>query len=369
MDPKQLKFTCEIKDLKNAINKVEKTSQKNVENISLACVLLEVKDSKLILRTTNMDIWSEVRIAVKDSVEGSTCVLVGVFSSLLASLLENTVSVFLEGAGLVVKTEKTRTVIKTVSINDFPETPKIENAKNIKISSESLIQGAKSVSYAASVSSIKPELSSVYVFGEENELVFVATDSFRLAEKRLKIKEKSDFSPLLIPQKNFAEVVRFLDGFGEVTLATSQGMISFFGENFSLVSRVVEGNFPDYKRIIPKTFVSEVEILKQDFVDSLKTVNNFIDSFGKIRISFEENAKNVELSSKDNEKGETKILVSSRVNGQGLDINFNCRYLSDCLQSLTADTIVFNFSGQNKSVIVRGKGVEGFLYLVMPMNK
>src|SRR5207253_1390922 len=153
----------------------------------------------------------------------------------------------------------------------FPTIPHIDGEKTLKLSAKELIRGIKAVWYSAASSSMKPELSSVYVYTDHDGLIFASTDSFRLAEKHIKMKGVEDFGSILIPVKNVPEIMRILEGCpGDVEISLTKNQISFSYSGVYLTSRVVDGVFPDYKQIIPKDFKTKVTVLKQDVASALK---------------------------------------------------------------------------------------------------
>jgi DNA polymerase-3 subunit beta len=225
--------------------------------------------------------------------------------------------------------------------------------------------------YSASISSIKQELSSVYIYHNDGKLIFVSTDSFRLAEKTLIIRDKiEDFEPILIPLSNIAEIIRVLEYVGgNIELNISNNQISFVSDKIYLTSRLINGSFPDYKQIIPKEYTTEVVILKQDIVNTLKNTNVFSDKFNQVSFSINPAEKSFTVSSKNENVGEVTDAVDSAITGDSLNINFNHKYISDCFQSINQDSVSLEFAGLSKPMVVRGVGDPSFFYLVMPMNK
>ena len=366
-----MKFECVVEKLKEAINKVEKITQKNSTLPILSCVLLDVSKNTLTVKATNLDLGIEFSLPVKTTVEGSTAVSASVFSQFLSGVVnEKSVVVYLEENTLHLETDKSKTTIKTFPVDDFPIIPRVEEGKEFEVEAKDFVRGLKSVWYSASISSIKPELSSVYVYENENELVFVATDSFRLAEKRVKCKKVVDMPSILIPNKNVGEVIRVLDGVSDdVTLTINQNQIVFTSSYFYLTSRVVEGNFPDYKQIIPKEVTTKVVALKGDLSGALKAVSVFLDSFNQVRFSIEPKAKKIELSAKNGDVGQNTVSLGAVLEGENISVGFNYKYISDCFQSIDSDSVSLEFSGPNRALVIKGVSDNSFLYLVMPMNR
>jgi DNA polymerase III subunit beta len=366
-----MKFECVVEKLKEAIQKVEKITQKNSTLPILSCVLLEVSKNTLTVKATNLDLGVEYSIPVKTINEGSVAVPAGIFSQFLSGIVsEKNVILYVEEGALHLETEKSKTNIKIFPIDDFPIIPRVEEGKEFEIEAKDFVKGLKAVWYSSSISSIKPELSSVYIYENSNEIVFVATDSFRLAEKRVKCKKVLDMPVILIPNKNVGEIIRVLDNFSEdITLTVSKNQIVFTSPSFYLTSRVVEGNFPDYKQIIPKEFTTNVVVLKADLVNSLKATNVFLDTFNQVRFLINPKAKKIELSAKNGDVGQNVVSFQAVLEGEDVSVGFNYKYISDCFQSIDSDSVSLDFCGPNRPLVIKGVSDNTFLYLVMPMNR
>ena len=263
-----------------------------------------------------------------------------------------------KGQILEVRTLKTKTNIKTLPSEDFPLIPEVGDEGEFSLPARDLIFGIKSVIYASAVRSVKPELSSISITADGDHLTFAATDSFRLAEKKIRIKKPLYFKQILIPQKNAIELI---------TIEEHQA--AFRSSNIYLTSRVIDGIFPDYKQIIPKKITSSATVLKQDLIASLKTSIIFLDTFNQLTLKLMPKAKHFEIESKNSTAGENINSIEAALTGEDLSININHRFLSDCFQSVTTDSLSLEFSGQAKPVVVKGVGDTSFLYLVMPMNR
>lgn len=366
-----MKIECSQTQLAQSIGKAEKITGKNSTLPVLSCVLLEAKGSSLIIRSTNLDLGIEITIPVKVQKEGVVAVPGNLLVSYVSNVQDEGPITLESNDGVLLITTKTKeTQIKTLSSDDFPVIPRIDEGKSFKIESAELVSGFKSVWYSASVSTMKPELSSVYMYADNGIITFVATDSFRLAEKRIKVKQTGDLEAVLIPYRNVSEIVRILDSTSSVVdVHFDNNQISFSFENTYIISRIVDGVFPDYKQIIPKICTTEAIILKQDLVQALKLSNIFSDSFNQVTFSVRPEDKILEITSKNIDKGEHHNTIESSLEGDSLEIRFNQKYITDCFNSINSDSLSLKFDGVTKPMIIKGSKDEGFLYLVMPMNK
>jgi DNA polymerase-3 subunit beta len=367
-----MKVETNIQKLKTALIQADKITSKNASHPVLGAVLLTAKDGSLNIRSTNLSLGVDITIEAKVEKDGVVAVpgslLVGVFSSLLG---KKEVVLELVGDSLTVSSTGVNLLIKTVESEDFPSIPRIEGLA-FEIPTETLLKGLKAVYYTAAVSDIKPEVSSVYVYPEDNDsLNFVATDTFRLAEKKLKLDDVPDFDGLLIPFKNISEILRVLGDHEseKVSIVFNKNQISFEVSNVYLTSRLVDGVFPDYRQILPKESKTSIIVLKQDLINALKLANVFGDKFQQVTVVVDPKAGVFELSSKNTTVGENNTTLEATLSGDPITLNINYKYLLDCFQSMYEDSVVIELTEANRPLVVKGVTDKSFLYLIMPMNR
>ncbi|MDO8482976.1 MAG: DNA polymerase III subunit beta [bacterium] len=365
-----MKVECVQEKLQKILSQAEKISGKHLNLPVLSCILLDAKNGQLAIRSTNLDLGFESCLPAKIEEEGVLAVPSGLLSSFVSNLQgEKNVKLKGDSNTLSVMTSKNRTVIKCLPPEDFPTIPEVSKDHSFEIHAVDFVKGLKAVWYSSSISSVKPELSSVYIYPEDGSVVFAATDSFRLAEKKVKTKT-SDFERLLIPFKNIPEIIRTLEGVdGVVEVRVSKNQIAFVFGGTYLTSRVIDGTFPDYRQIIPKEFKTEAVLLKDDLARSLKIATIFSDNFNQVNMTIVPAEKKFELTTKNNTLGENTTLLDAALSGEPAEANFNYRYIADCLQSIDSDSVSLSFAGSSRPVVIRGVGDRSFTYLVMPMNR
>ncbi len=363
-----MKAVCLREKFIHAVLKADKVTSKNPNLAVLSCILVGGAGDQLVIRATNLEMAVEVSIPAKIEKEGVMALPAGTILSFLTNIpSDKNVSFTLgDDKNLVVECGGHKAVIKTVPYEDFPHIP-MTGDKEINLDIEEVKSGIRSVWYGASISGIKPELSSVYVFSEEGDLVFVGTDSFRLAEKKVKSKKNHGDVSLLVPQKNIADLLKiFEDVSGEVSLKFDSNHFSINTPNLSVISRLVNGNFPDYRKIIPKEHSTEVTVLKDDLIQSLRIMKVFSDKYNQISIAISGSRGTFEISSKNSDVGQGTYVFKSKVKGESLNLNFNHKYLFDCLQAIPEESVVMKFNGPGKALVVEGHNNSSFVYLVMP---
>ncbi|HEY4528519.1 MAG TPA: DNA polymerase III subunit beta [Candidatus Paceibacterota bacterium] len=366
-----MKIECIKEQLEEGFSKASKIASKNSSLPVLSGFHLEAINNSLVIKATNLDLGISVTVPAKVTETGVVVVPAYILSSFISSLSkDHSVSINSKDNLIEVKTNSTKTNIKTLPSEDFPIIPDISEDGVFSLPARDLVFGIRSVIYAASQGSIKPELSSISVTHEGDFLTFAATDSFRLAEKKIRIKKMPHFKQILIPQKNALEIIKIFDhGEEEVSVSIGENQIALRSNGIYLTSRVIEGVFPDYRQIIPPKYITLATILKQDLINSLKTILIFSDSFNQLTIKVFPSGKTFEMETKNLNIGEIVHKAEAVLEGEDLSINVNHRYFTDCLQSISTDSILLEFSGQTKPIVMKGVGDTSFLYLVMPMNQ
>lgn len=363
---------CVKEKLESAIIKAGRATGKNVTLPVLQCVLLEVSDNQLLIRATNLDLGVEVSVPVKAHQDGVVAVPSDILASYLSHISDDNVTLKQEEGYLEVSTQNAATHIKTFNHEDFPTLPEVEGGREFAVDAETVVSGVKSVVYSAATSSMKPELSSVYIAPSDQgkNLVFVATDSFRLAEKRLSVKDLPTFDYVLIPARNAMEVTRLLEEEGgSVKVVVDENQVAFQGGQMYITSRTVDGVFPDYKQIIPSEFETEATILKRDLVSALKIATIFADKFNQVTFTVSPSEKKFQLDTRNSEVGENTNQLDGALSGVDLSVTFNHKYVMDAFQSINADSVALHLNSGGKPMIMKGVSDESFTYLVMPMNR
>jgi DNA polymerase III subunit beta len=365
-----MKLECSVEKIKNAISQVERITGKNLTLPILSSILLIASKNSLKLRSTNLNLGIEIEIPVKIEKEGTIAISGSILNSVFSNVSQNE-NVFFENidGNLLIKTKKSQIKLKSQPFEDFPTIPKV-TGNSFEIESNKLVDGIKAVYYSSSVSDIKPEISSVFIYTSEDNLIFVSTDSFRLAEKKVKVKGLNEINGILLPYKNIGEILKvFGEVKGIIKVCFNKNQISFSSDNIYLTSRIIDGIFPDYRQIIPKDSLTSAVVLKQDLLNALKLSNVFSDKFNQVNLRISAKEKVFELSSANNDIGENKTFLDAVLAGETIELSFNYKYFLDCFQSINPDSVSIKLSGSSRPIVISPVSDTSFTYLIMPMNK
>jgi len=356
--------------LTQALELLTRISTKHVTLPVLQCVLLEAKENQLTLKATNLELSIEIEIPCKTQEVGIVAIPAQIFLQSIQYGTEAEVSLRVEEGVLLIESNKTNTSIKSIPHDEFPTIHRLAGTPLI-LQRALFSLGIKTVAFAASAASIRPELGSVYIQQKkEHSLTFVCTDAFRLMEKTVAQKGVILEHGFLLPQKNAIEISRLcdlLESDPELVVSENQCGLAFINEGVYITSRLVSASFPDYEQIIPKEYTTHVTVLKNDLLKAFKKTAVFLNKYQQVTVSVLEG--NITLSSQNNEVGHVTDSVKAVVTGDDLTLNFNQQYLTDPFSHISDESVVLHFAGIGRSVVISGVSDKNLRYLVMPMNR
>jgi DNA polymerase-3 subunit beta len=365
-----MEFEIQTKEFTETLSRAEKITGKNLSLPVLRCVLIGAGKEGVVIRATNLDVGFESTLSATVKKEGVVALPADILNAFLQNVYEKNITLKEENDTVRIVFGKNTTVIKTYNSDEFPILPNVKDGISFTIDPQVFVNGLKNVWYSAASSSIKPELSSVYIQGVNQGVIFAATDGLRLAEKKLSAEKSGDFDAFLLPIKNVGEIIRnFEKSTSQITVTYTQNQTSFVLGNVHITSRVIDGTFPDYAQLIPKEFSTEIILLKQELIDALKLSTIFSNMYQQMHFSINPKEKKIVLKTQNQDVGENTITLEGTIQGEELQIHFNHRYISDALQSISADSVSLSFNGMGKPLVIRAVGDSSFTYLVMPMNR
>ncbi len=344
--------------------------RKNTSLPALSSILIIAGDDGIKMRATNLETGIDLKLEGECRSKGVVAIPATILQQIAGSLTPEG-KITLEHTGDIVSliSGTGKSSIKTVPHDDFPSIPFPEDQKNKIILPGTLLRTLlTSIASCASNSTIRPELSSIYLSLEGGILTTVATDSFRLAEKKTALSNKGIQGKLLIPAKNAVEIAQALPD-SDITLTFDEHQCAFFSATGVIVSRLTNATYPDYRQIIPKESIVEAVILRKDFETALKRTSIFSDSFQKIRINFDPKKNHFSFFANNIDIGESVETLSAQITGSALDLSFNHRYLSAVLALTNTESLSLTAAGIGRPLIIKGVGDPSLLYLISPMNQ
>ncbi|TSC69131.1 MAG: DNA polymerase III subunit beta [Parcubacteria group bacterium Gr01-1014_56] len=365
-----MKFDCGIEQLLTAVSLANRFVERRANLPVLSSIFIAAEGGHLTLRATNLECGVEVSLPAKINKDGVVSVPGGILAGFLSNARGKSITGELVGGVLKLQTERVSASIKTTPHEDFPILPHVSASSSFTIKTADIARAIRSVAYCASTSAIKPELQSILLYAEAGKLITAATDSFRLAEKTVPLRSSGSVPQLLLPARNATELYRILETTtGEIEIYYNEHQISTHIGAVYYTSRLLDGAFPNYRQIVPKSFSTEAVVLREDMAQALKSLSIFADKSSQVSLSIDSSNKTVVLSSRNPDVGEQVSTLRATLSGEAVAMNFNGRYLADSLQAITGESVRLHSNGPGKPLLVKDASDDSFFYLAMPMNR
>ena len=361
----QLQVTQE--NLNKALSTVARVASARNTLPILANVLLKTVGNRLTISATNLDIAITQHIGAKVVEEGAITVPARLMQDFISSLPSGVIELKLEDNKLRITTEKYQSVVNGVVADDFPVMPEISGGNAWTINAAQFKKGLQQVIMAASADESRPVLTGVLLQTTEGHLFAAATDSYRLAEKDLGANA-SDVQ-LLIPATAIQDLLRIIGDFDEVMSVTHDDQqVLFQANDVDLVARLIEGKYPDYRKLIPSTFAVEAKLKRADLLNVTKVSSLFArESAGSITINVDGDKAELSIRSVASQLGENTASANGTITGSG-SITLNSRYLLDALHAFTGDEVTFSFNGKLEPTLLKDPKGGDYVHIIMPLK-
>jgi DNA polymerase III subunit beta len=362
-----MKLQVTQENLSRALGSVAKVANSRGTLPILSNVLVKTVGTRVSIAATNLDIAITHYIGSKVSEEGAITVPARLMQDFVSSLPSGVINLHLEDNKLHIETEQYQSTINGISAEDYPVMPAITGGHEWKVAAKVLKTGLQQVLIAASNDEARPVLTAVYVHAHEGQLYLVATDSYRLAEKRL-MATKEDIS-LLIPASALQDLLRILgDDDEQVTVTHDDQQVLFKVGDIELVTRLIDGNYPDYRKLIPGGFATSATLKRVDLNNITKVSSLFArESAGSVTINLDETKQAVSIRSVASQLGENTAAANAEVTGDGT-ITLNSRYILDALHALSGEQASIGFNGKLEACVLRDPKAEDYLHIIMPLK-
>lgn len=367
-----MKISCVQRDLDFALNVVNKAINPNNTLPVLNNVLISAKEGKLHFGATNLEIAISCTIEADIQKEGAITVPAKLITGYISLLNDEKVEMELgENFELSINSSSSNTKIKCISAEEFPIIPKIEKENYLTVNIDQFITAINQTVFAASVNTSRPVLSGVYLTYEGNKLKMVSTDSYRLAERKILINNTT-VSELecIVPARTMSELAKIIakSDEKEVRIDVSQNQILFSVGGVELISRLIEGKFPDYRKIIPSEEKTKFEVSAPDLSLTLKRVSLFAkENNNSVFLSVSEDGRLL-VSSEETKVGEEKSSLLVKLQGVPNKISLNGQYLLDVLNFINDDKIDIIVNDRESPALVSPVKEEDYIYIIMPLK-
>lgn len=363
-------ITVTQENLTKALTAASRVASTKAQLPILSNILLRTDGNRLLVAATNLEIAMTQYIGAKVASQGAITVPARLVSEFVASLPKDTVHLVAKDNHLTLTSGTYMSVINGVVADEFPELPTIDESSSVHyaIAAGDLKQALTQTIITASSDSTRPVLTGIYWSTSNGNLYLAATDGYRLAERKL-ATASSDVAAI-VPATTLQEVLRTLsDDIDVVDVLVDDTQVRFRVGEAEIISRLIDGKYPDYRQLIPASSETVVTIKTSEFSRLAKIAGLFArESGGSITITVSKDDSTVSLHSIASELGENTSSATADVSADGV-ITLNSRYLSEALSVIDEDTIAFRFSGKLSACVLSATGKDSdYTHLIMPLK-
>ncbi len=359
-------ITANPKKLSTVIKNAERVISRNSSLPILQTILLKAEKGIVKVSATNLELGVTYFMNAKIDKEGTVAIPAKVFSDFIGNITDEKVDLTTKGNVLNIDSNKYKTQVLCFDTGEFPILPMNKEKNGFKLSAQEFRNALLSVIDSTSLSEARPELSGVYMNFGAQRIEFAATDSYRLSEKILEVKDGISKTSIL-PRNTALELIRVLgDESDDVSVSFSENQIFVYNDNFELVSRLIDGHYPEYKRVIPEKFISLARIKKDEFEKGIRTSSIFSSNISDVKIKILEDK--AEIHAKNNDKGEINAVLACELKNEPFEVTANYNYVLDGLKAITTDNVLIQFTGDGSPLVIRPENKKDFTYLIMPLR-
>jgi len=360
-------------NLSNALTTTSRFSSNRAQLPVLANILLTSKKNKLLISATNLENSISISIGAKVQKEGEITVPARVITDLVSNLQTGQIELSSEKERLKVSSQNFNSEISGMNSSDFPAIPQTIGKGSFSLPRGDFIDSLSKVLFSVSTDETRPVLTGVLFIFRKEGITLVSTDGFRLSQREIKVKTSGKLEKMILPKNVLGELVRLSSDEEEIRFSykESESQVIFSLNNSILASRVIEGEFPDFEKIIPDKSMYKIHLDKEELLRAVKLASVFArESANMIKVKIKKDS--LQVSAESSQSGSQEAKVDAKVEGikdsKGFDIAFNYRFIEDFLQTVDSDEILLEFSSENAPGVFTEKKDSNYLHLVMPVR-
>jgi DNA polymerase-3 subunit beta len=333
----------------------------------LGGIQLRAESGQLHLAATDMEVSLRSSVDAQVAGEGTVVVPGRLLLDIARSLPDNEVTIEHkpEEAVVVVTAGTANYRLHTYSSEDFPRLPEVDNSTLHTVDREALVETVNRVGRSASRDESRPVLTGILVRFEPGKIVMAATDSYRLAVKETPVDGSLPDLEAIIPARALQELARIASGADEIQLGLQENHVVFGAEGTWLTTRRIDGQFPNYRQLLPEQFEHELLLPREELLEVVRRVSLMAQRNSPIRIRFAEGEATVSAITQD--VGEARESLPAPYNGDAMEIGFNAEFLRDGLDSVDSDSIKFKLISPLRPAVLEGES-DDYVYLIMPIR-
>jgi DNA polymerase III subunit beta len=367
-----MKITVLQENLAKAVGRAFRFASTRSQLPILGNVLLMAEKTKLNISATNLEISVSTSMGAKIEEEGSLSIPAKVLNELIGNLPNGTLLLKSDKEQLEVSSKGFDSKILGMNANDFPKVPNsIDKEKAISIEKKKLLESLPQVMFASGTDETRPVLTGVLLIMQKTSLTLVATDGFRLSRKKIQITSSKEGN-VIIPKGILMEVAKAYEDSEEISFdfKESDKQVIFGTEDVVLTSRLLEGTYPDFEKIIPISSSINVKVDKEEFMRGVKLAAIFArEAANVIRLNL--SGDSLTVTAESSASGSQETVVDAKVDGdigKKFEIAFNCKFLEDFLHSVKGGEVRIDFTTSDKAAVFTDTSDQNYLHLIMPVK-
>ncbi|HKB88125.1 MAG TPA: DNA polymerase III subunit beta [Patescibacteria group bacterium] len=367
-----MKLTVLQENLTKAITQASRFASTRSQLPILGNILLKATKTKLNISSTNLEISVLIQIGAKIESEGEISIPSKVISELVSNLPKENVTLESEKEQLKIETSGFTSKVLGMNATDFPKIPE-SVVKPLSLPKKEILESLSQVVFAASADETRPVLTGVLFVLDKEGLTIVATDGFRLSRKKIALKNKKDLveQKIVIPKGVLGELGRSLEDVSEFQfeIQEKEKQVIFGLGDIVLSSRLLEGEYPDFEKIIPKSSTITVRLDKEEFLRAVKLASIFArEAANVVKLKLDKNS--VKVFAESSNSGSQETQVEAKIDGEVKDfeIAFNYRFLEEFLHSVSGEEVKMEFTTTDKAGVFTDSSDSNYLHLIMPVR-
>ena len=337
----------------------------------LSNVLIVAKKGKIKFSATNLEVGISTQTIGKIEEDGELTLPVRLLSDFVLNNKDDSIRLETKLTSAKLKSEHFEATIQGITAEEFPTVPEPSVEIIAKIAKTKLIDALKKINIAGATDETRPVLAGVYFQFDGTKLTLAATDSYRLAEKKLTLDTEVKEQKLIVPLRTTTEVLRVIsteEGVEDVKISAKENQISFTVGDTYIVSRLIEGSFPNYSQIVPASFKTTAQVKLNDLLSAVKMSSLFARDSANNNIKVMVKKDALTIASVASETGTATSAVAAKTSGDDVEIAFNARYMLEVLNIIGEEDVDLNFNGATMAGAITSSKDKNYIYIIMPLK-
>jgi DNA polymerase-3 subunit beta len=360
-----MKIIIDKNTILQPISRVVSITEKRSLMPILSNILIHFKKEGATVYSTDLEVSAITNIDCSTESEKKIVVHGRKFLEILKELDNGDITINIDENIMSIRQKKTEIILSLQDPEEFPETKEIEVKEEFIIKGKQLIEMIEKVGFAVSVDETRYILTGMFMKGIEGEMVVVGTDGFRMALYQKKMKEIKGFQGITIPKRSISEIEKVIDDEDEVKISIDEKHVQLSTNKIRIISRIIEGSFPDYENVLPSDNTNIATVLRDDLLKGLKKVSSIIGRSEPVKVSFEDKSMIIEAES---DIGRAKEIIDIQYVGEETNMNFNVRFLLDVVTHIFGETLTISAPKTYGAVLFKGEDGEEYKNIVMPIR-